>query len=264
MATVSIALSESEYEDPATKSIKQPLSSYVTEYKLRPAVENETINPLNESFLPASIIAGPTVDSQSPDIEVANTKEIPSPQTDYGHRLIPQLIDERAESNPQGSVWSVPKSSNLADGFRDISYGQVARAVNKVAWWIDEHVGKSTTFEKLAYTGPPDLRYSILTVAAQKTGHTVSRIFREYRRAVCLHFLGILLFPLEQHRGAPASSRNRKMPSIHHSGHSLTRCCFRVGKACNANSRDIRIGRSSVRPTGKYVSLHKDFRRSAL
>ena len=264
MATVSIALSESEYEDPATKSIIQPLSSYATEYKLRPAVENKTINPLNESFLPASMIAGPAVDSLSPDIEVANTEELPSPQTDYGHRLIPQMIDERAELNPQGSVWSVPKSSNLADGFRDISYGQVARAINKVAWWIDEHIGKCTTFENLAYIGPPDLRYSILTVAAQKTGHTVSRISREYKGAVFLHFPGFLLFPLEQHRGAPAPSRNRKLPSLHYSGHSLTRCCFRVGKACNANPRDIRIGRSSVRPTGRNLSLPEDIRRSAL
>ena len=242
MATVSIALSESEYEDAAIKSTKRPLDSYVTEYELPPAVTIKTTHLLNESFLPASIKTGPAEDSVFPDIDLSDIKENSSPQTNYGHRLIPQMIDERAESNPQGSVWSVPKSPNLADGFRDISYSQVAQAINKVAWWIDEHIGKSTTFEKLAYIGPPDLRYSILTVAAQKTGHTVSRMSREYKRAVCLHSEGILLFPLEQHRGAPAPSRNRRLQNLHHSSHSLTCCCFRVGKACNANPHNIRIG----------------------
>ena len=179
MATVSVALSEPEYEHAATKSIKRPLDSYASDYELPPAVKFKTTNTLTESFLPASIRVGPAEDSAFSDIEVSNTK-ISSLQTNYGHRLIPQLIDERAKVNPHGSVWSVPKSSHLADGFRDISYGQVARAINKAAWWIDEHIGKSTKFEKLAYIGPPDLRYSILTIAAQKTGHTVSRTFRKY------------------------------------------------------------------------------------
>ena len=199
MATVSIALTEPEYEHAATKSTKRPLDSYANEYELPPAVKIKTTNPLTESFLPASITAGLAEDSAFSDIEVSNTKEISSLQTNYGHRLIPQLIDERAESNPQGSIWSVPKSSNLADGFRDISYGQVARAINKAAWWIDEHIGKSTTFEKLAYIGPPDLRYSILTIAAQKTGHTVSRTCKKCNPAIYSHLPGVLLFPLEQH-----------------------------------------------------------------
>lgn len=206
MATVSIALSESEYEHAATKSIKRPLDFYATEYELSPAVKIKTTKPLNESLLPASIKARPAQDSVIPHTEVSNTNEISSSQPDYGHRLIPQLIDERAKINPHGSVWSIPKSSNLADGFGDISYGQVARAINKTAWWIDERIGKSTTFENLAYIGPPDLRYSIFTIAAQKTGHTVSRMSVDYKRAVCLHFPGLLLFPLEQHRGAPAPS----------------------------------------------------------
>ena len=180
MATVSVALSEPEYEHAATKSIKRPLDSYPSDYELPPAVKIKTTNNLTESFLPASIRVGPAEDSAFSDVEITNTKEISSLPTNYGHRLIPQLIDERAKVNPQGSVWSVPKSSNLADGFRDISYGQVARAINKAAWWIDEHIGKSTTFEKLAYIGTSDLRYSILTIAAQKTGHTVSRTFRKW------------------------------------------------------------------------------------
>ena len=264
MATVSIALSQSEYQHVANKSIKRPLDSYATEYDISPAVKIKTTKPLNKPFLPVNIKAGPAEDSVSSNVEVSNTDEIPSSQPGYGHRLIPQLIDERAIINPHGPVWSVPKSSNLADGFRDISYHQVARAINKTAWWIDEQIGKSTTFENLAYFGPPDLRYSILTVAAQKTGHTVSRISREYKRAVCLHFPGLLLFPLEQYRGAPAPSRNGKLPSLYHSGHSLTRCYFRVGKACNAHPRDIRIGQSPVRPTSRDVSLPEDFRRSVL
>ena len=259
MATVSVALSEPEYEHAATKS-----NSYATEHELPPAVQIKTTNPLTESFLPTSIKIVPAEDPAFSDVEGSNTKEISAFETNYGHRLIPQLIDERAVLKPQGSVWSLPKSSNLADGFRDISYGQVARAINKVAWWIDEQIGKSTTFEKLAYIGPPDLRYSILTIAAQKTGHTVSRKVRKCRSAVHSPFPGILLFPLEQYRGAPAPSRNCKLPSLHHSGHSHTRCHFPVGQTRNANSRDIRTRRSYIWPTSRDVSLRKDLRRSPI
>lgn len=94
-------------------------------------------------------------------------------QNQYGRRLIPNLIDDFAENTPFRPFCSVPYSCNPKDGFRDVSFEEVAAAINKFAWWIESRFGKSQTFQPLAYIGPPDLRYALLTVAAQKTGHKV-------------------------------------------------------------------------------------------
>lgn len=102
----------------------------------------------------------------------------PHPSQNYGKRLLTHLIDERAASNHARPFFSLPNSSDPADGFRDISYAEFANAVNRCARWILENIGRSSSFETLVYIGPPDLRYQILVMAAVKTGHVVSsRIF---------------------------------------------------------------------------------------
>ena len=172
MATTSITLSKSEIERINTQSIKRPLDTLTQQHEFSPSVKIKNIDSQPALFRPV-VQTNNAEYSVSPVGETPITEEISPRQNEYGHRLIPQLIDERAKSRSRESVWSVPNSSNLADGFRDFNYGQVARAVDKAAWWIDESIGKSTSFETLTYIGPPDLRYAILTVAAQKTGHTV-------------------------------------------------------------------------------------------
>ncbi|CAD6591622.1 MAG: hypothetical protein ASARMPREDX12_005279 [Alectoria sarmentosa] len=174
MATLDVMPSASDYVPAAATSIKRALDLYASEldYDLPPAVKVKTKNLLPECVLPADVEIKSAGNAVIPKIEVSAAQEIAPLQPSYGRRLIPQLIDQRAEESPELPLWSVPISSNLMDGFRDISYGQVARAINRAAWWIDGNIGKSTTFETLAYMGPPDLRYAVLTVAAQKTGHT--------------------------------------------------------------------------------------------
>ena len=93
-----------------------------------------------------------------------------------GRRLVPHIIDEYANVNPRKVFASYPRSSNLQDGFRDVNYLQLANAINACAWWIEAQVGKGHNFETLAYIGPSDLRYAILTVAAIKTGYKVSPV----------------------------------------------------------------------------------------
>ena len=155
-------------------SLKRPLDSYDSACKLPPAVKLKSIDPQPGCLVSTEPETKSSGDFSAPSIPVSTTEKSPTQPIRYGHRLIPQLIDEGAKNSPDVSFWSIPRSSNLADGFRDINYAQVAGAINRVAWWINENVGKSTNFESLAYMGPPDLRYAILTVAAQKTGHTVS------------------------------------------------------------------------------------------
>ena len=91
----------------------------------------------------------------------------------YGARLLPRVVDDLARSNPQRVFASVPLASDVSQGFRDIKMADVAQAVDYLAWWLQEHVGNSTSFETLAYMGIPDIRYPVLFLAAVKCGYKV-------------------------------------------------------------------------------------------
>ncbi|UKZ61257.1 putative NRPS-like protein biosynthetic cluster [Trichoderma atroviride] len=94
-----------------------------------------------------------------------------TPTPEYGRRLIPNVIDERAESDPTKAFASIPRSKDLADGFVDITYALVANAINRASWWLSHSMGNTETSEVFAYFGPNDLRYPILLVATMKCGY---------------------------------------------------------------------------------------------
>ena len=91
-----------------------------------------------------------------------------------GSRLLPQVVDELARSNPERIYASIPLYSDPSLGFQDVTMLDLAQAVNHFAWWLEEHLGKSTTFGTLAYIGLSDLRYVIVFLAAVKCGYKVS------------------------------------------------------------------------------------------
>lgn len=92
----------------------------------------------------------------------------------YGSRLLPQVVDELARSSPNRIYATIPLSSHLAKGFRDVTMHQVSQAVNKCAYWLEHTIGRSTVFETLCYMGLSDLRYAIVFLAAVKCGYKVS------------------------------------------------------------------------------------------
>ena len=92
-----------------------------------------------------------------------------------GQRLLPALIDEIAVDKPDRVFASIPRSANVRDGFDDVSYRQLAAAINRCAWWIEKNLGKAKDLEALGYLGPVDLCYTIIFIACLKTGYTVSR-----------------------------------------------------------------------------------------
>jgi acyl-CoA synthetase (AMP-forming)/AMP-acid ligase II len=94
---------------------------------------------------------------------------------EYGRRLIPNVIDERAESEPTKAFASIPRSKDLTDGFVDISYALLGNAINRASWWLSQSMGNANTSEVFAYLGPNDLRYPILLVATMKCGYQVSK-----------------------------------------------------------------------------------------
>ncbi|KAH8797271.1 hypothetical protein F5884DRAFT_687960 [Xylogone sp. PMI_703] len=84
-------------------------------------------------------------------------------------RLLPKAIDFNADTHPTKLYAIFPKSELLSDGFYEFTYKQFADSINHVSWWLDKSLSKSPS-ETFAYIGPKDIRYSILAVAAIKTG----------------------------------------------------------------------------------------------
>ncbi|GAB1205121.1 hypothetical protein APSETT445_003791 [Aspergillus pseudonomiae] len=88
-----------------------------------------------------------------------------------GQRLLPHVVDYHAHENPNRVFNSMPRTQNVADGFRDFDMKTMATAVDFMAWWLDNH-SKNAPKEKkvLAYVGVPDIRYPVLLFAAIKAG----------------------------------------------------------------------------------------------
>ena len=98
-----------------------------------------------------------------------------------GHRLIASVIDRYAAEAPDKIYASVPKGEDLSEGFLDVTYKQLANAIDHASWWLDYEIGEcKRPYETFAYSGPKDLLYPVLAVAAAKVGRTV-RILPQQR-----------------------------------------------------------------------------------
>ena len=109
-------------------------------------------------------------------------------------RYYPTAISYRADQTPNRIFAVLPKGDALEDGFFDLTYCALDKAIDKAAYWLDEHLSSleqvngstngesngvtnghskasSTTF---CYVGPNDFRYVLFLAASLKTGRTVS------------------------------------------------------------------------------------------
>lgn len=93
----------------------------------------------------------------------------------YRKQLLNHIVDGKAHARPE-SVWAkVPRDPLCYDaGYRKITYRLFANAINGVASWILRELGRSTSFETLAYFGDWDPRYIIVILGAVKAGYKVS------------------------------------------------------------------------------------------
>lgn len=99
----------------------------------------------------------------------------PLPLRDYCKVPLPVAIDNIARDDPTRTWASLPVDDwDLAQGFEDISYRRLARAINKVAYALDAALGRpAARLATLAYVGIPDVRYQIAQVAAVKAGYKI-------------------------------------------------------------------------------------------
>ena len=70
----------------------------------------------------------------------------------------------------------LPRTANPEDGFDEINFARLANAINRCSWWLEMELGRDLAHETIAYVGPLDLMYHIVTLAAVKIGHTVRSV----------------------------------------------------------------------------------------
>lgn len=98
---------------------------------------------------------------------------IPELPRDCGKRLIAHYIHQTAIDEPHRVCISRPLTSEPHDGFEDITFSQLDKAIDVASNWVEKHAGIGENFDCIAYIGPHDLRYILLMIAAIKTGHKV-------------------------------------------------------------------------------------------
>lgn len=97
-----------------------------------------------------------------------------SEKESLGRRSLVNIVDERAKSGYERPVAMFPKSQDLSAGFREINYVELANAVNRVCWWLEETIPDLDESEgSFAYFGPNDLRYLVFVLATMKTSRKV-------------------------------------------------------------------------------------------
>ena len=117
------------------------------------------------------------IQAKSLNMSIPNSNRDQKPQSPsqppYGKRLIPQIVDDLARSDPNRLYASFPLSTNLSDGFRDVSFRELARAADATAWWLEKQIGRSDSTDTIAYMGISDIRYAIIFLAGVKCGYKV-------------------------------------------------------------------------------------------
>lgn len=96
-----------------------------------------------------------------------------APSENYGKRLIPQILDNVAATDPDRIVYSIAKSADISQGLQHITAKQFAEAVDKTAWWLQSIVGKSTTLEALGYIGPRKFSHKTLLKMSKNRLHRI-------------------------------------------------------------------------------------------
>ncbi|KAF2846132.1 transferase family protein-like protein [Plenodomus tracheiphilus IPT5] len=91
---------------------------------------------------------------------------------DIGRRLIPQIVDSLASTDPERIFYSITSLDEASLSFRHITARQFADAVDKTAWWLIDQLGTPGSIEPVGYIGQHDIRHILLTYACVKAGYS--------------------------------------------------------------------------------------------
>ncbi|KAF7174064.1 hypothetical protein CNMCM5623_006358 [Aspergillus felis] len=105
-------------------------------------------------------------------------------------RLLASVVDEKARKHPHQKFCILPNGESPREGFYDVTFEDIARAVDQMSWWIARTLGPGDEDDQtLAYLGTNDIRYIIVFLACNKTGY---RLFLPSPRNSTEAFLHLL------------------------------------------------------------------------
>jgi thioester reductase-like protein/acyl-CoA synthetase (AMP-forming)/AMP-acid ligase II/aryl carrier-like protein len=90
------------------------------------------------------------------------------PKANKYHKVIAHAIDELAQFTPDAVFAATPRTSDPVDGFRDVTYRQLADTIDRAALVLEKSIDGNNDGGAIGYIGPSDLRYAILAIAAVK------------------------------------------------------------------------------------------------
>lgn len=88
-------------------------------------------------------------------------------------RTVLRLLDDIVAKDPDRTYCVHPVSPDLAQGWREVTFAGLHAAINRVALWINDHVGLPTEPQTFAYMGANDIRYIAFVFACMRLRHTV-------------------------------------------------------------------------------------------
>ncbi|PVH98212.1 acetyl-CoA synthetase-like protein [Periconia macrospinosa] len=93
--------------------------------------------------------------------------------SNWRNELTPNIVDHLARLTPDAPYALYPNHPlSYSHGYRTVTYKDLANAIDGLAWWLNENLGKpSQNFDVLSYVGPNDVRYTALVLAAIKAGY---------------------------------------------------------------------------------------------
>ncbi|KAI1413959.1 acetyl-CoA synthetase-like protein [Hypoxylon sp. FL1857] len=144
-----------------------------------------------------------------------------SSKPSYGRRLVPNIIDEIAKTDPGREAFTIPRSSDPKDGWKAVTFKEYANSINYIAHRIIETCGTPSpgSFPTIAYIGPNDARYVVILVGAIKAGYKVLFISPRNSQEGQINLFNktdcrILAFAKQQRALIQPWSRERDMKTI--------------------------------------------------
>ncbi|KAF2148543.1 acetyl-CoA synthetase-like protein, partial [Myriangium duriaei CBS 260.36] len=98
-------------------------------------------------------------------------------ESPYGRRTLNSTLESIVRETPDKIFSLVPKTEDLKDGFKTITYQELINGVSAAAYWLDQHLGKlpqvPASRQTIAYIGPNDLRYLLLILGADRSNRSL-------------------------------------------------------------------------------------------
>jgi long-subunit acyl-CoA synthetase (AMP-forming) len=94
---------------------------------------------------------------------------------DDSQHTVLQSLNKLVTEQPDCLYCIHPITSDISDGWKDVSFKDLANAIQNMALWIQTEVSSSNQPLTIAYIGCNDIRYAAFVFACMQLQHTVNR-----------------------------------------------------------------------------------------